>query len=331
MWRAGEEGKGKWGPRTAFGATSTTVTGDAAPPRTRFRGCHAPRRRRSRARRAGGPLGAARGGGDGAGGRREAGPSLAPSLGRPVFAPPPRRSPVQCSAARARTAPGTGSVGARDESAPGTNLPVRYKGGGELLARIKGRAKRGPRAAGRRRGERGRGSLLLSLLAPTQHLAARHAHAHSPHTRARALCFVGSLHAHSRRRAGSSAAAAEEQRRNKPVHRDPFKKKKKMSSAKAQAGRQAAHDYSVRVVNEDLCKREPVLATVLAWGWLLKQVRGRRDWVQREGVICFSPPARAQAVAALRARPAPGMVVRLGGRVPCPRRERAPPPPARAQ
>jgi hypothetical protein len=51
-----------------------------------------------------------------------------------------------------------------------------------------------------------------------------------------------------------------------------------MSSAKAQAGRQAAHDYSVRVVNEDLCKREPVLATVLAWGWLLKQVRGRGIW-----------------------------------------------------
>jgi hypothetical protein len=186
MWRAGEEGKGRKGePRTAFGATSTTATGDAAPPRTRFRGCHAPRRRRSRARRAGGPLGAARGGGKGAGGRREAGPSLAPSLGRPVFAPPPRRSPAPCSAARARTAPGTGSVGARDKSAPGTNLPVRYKGGGELLARKKGRAKRGPPTAGRRRGERG--AHLLSLLAPTQHLAAPRARTLATHTRARPL------------------------------------------------------------------------------------------------------------------------------------------------
>jgi hypothetical protein len=275
MWRAGEEGKGRKGAENGVrGDVNHSDRGRCTAPHS-FPGLpctpSTPQQGASRGRAAGRGAGRRRRGGREARGRA----SLAPSLGRPLFAPPPRRSPAPCSAARARTAPGTGSVGARDKSAPGTNLPVRYKGGGELLARTKGRAKRGPRMAGRRRGERG--AHLLSLLAPTQHLAAPRARTLATHTRARPLLRGLSAHAQPpgrvlRRRRLSSAAT------NPWAIAIRSKKKKKMSSAKAQAGRQAAHDYSVRVVNEDLCKREPVLATVLAWGWLLKQVRGRRDF-----------------------------------------------------
>jgi hypothetical protein len=38
----------------------------------------------------------------------------------------------------------------------------------------------------------------------------------------------------------------------------------------------AAHELAVRLVTENLAKREPISSCVLAWGWLLKQVRGAR-------------------------------------------------------
>jgi len=44
-------------------------------------------------------------------------------------------------------------------------------------------------------------------------------------------------------------------------------------SVNKEAQQAAAHDAAVKAANDVLQQREPVSAAVLAWGWLLKQVR----------------------------------------------------------
>ena len=43
-------------------------------------------------------------------------------------------------------------------------------------------------------------------------------------------------------------------------------------SNKAAKDKVAAHELALKLVNDNLSKREPVSSCVLAWGWLLKQV-----------------------------------------------------------
>lgn len=53
-----------------------------------------------------------------------------------------------------------------------------------------------------------------------------------------------------------------------------------MSAPSSPSAGGVSHETSVRIANELLAKREPVLSSVLCWGWLLKQVRGpgARAW-----------------------------------------------------
>ena len=41
-----------------------------------------------------------------------------------------------------------------------------------------------------------------------------------------------------------------------------------------EAAAAALHEASIKAANDVLQQREPVASAVLAWGWLLKQVRG---------------------------------------------------------
>jgi hypothetical protein len=96
-------------------------------------------------------------------------------------------------------------------------------------------------------------------------------------------------------------------------------------SVNKEAQQAAAHDAAVKAANDVLQQREPVSAAVLAWGWLLKQVRsGALDGPHARARVSARGSFRGRERAPIPAQPRPLTSVSLPLPAPAPARPRAP-------